>query len=559
MDLFQTLAAAESAQRSGDVQRAEQLYRLALELKPDFGEVHNNLGVAYEAQGKLEEAIACYRRALDLKPDFAEAHNNVGNVLSAEGKHEDAIVCYRRALELKPGFADAHNNLGNALNAKGDFDEAIVCYRRALELRPGYAGAHNNLGKLMHGQGKHDEAIECFRRAIELNPNYAKAHDNLGVALKEQGKLQDAVECLRLAVEIAPEYVEAQNNLAATLMEQGKWDEALAAYDRALRLNPSLADAHYAKSCLLLQRGNFEQGWVEQEWRWKIGQLSSREFCQPQWQGEVLQGLTILLHAEQGIGDTIQFVRYAAIVKSLGAKVVVECQKPLRKILATCPGIDQLVASGSSLPAFDVQSPLQSLPRWFRTTIDSIPAAVPYLSVDPNLKAEWRDKLAAVRGFRIGINWHGRGGMGSYRKRDVPLNEFSILARIPNVRLVRLQKDVEPGELDDTRQSVPLIELGDFDTDHGAFMDTAAVMANLDLVITSDTSVAHLAGALGVPVWLALPVASDWRWLLERSDSPWYPTMKLFRQTAQGDWKGVFERMAEELQALASAKAVKGE
>jgi hypothetical protein len=320
-------------------------------------------------------------------------------------------------------------------------------------------------------------------------------------------------------------------------------------------LKPDYADAHWNLSLLVLRFGDFEQGWVEHEWRWKIDQTQPREFSKPRWDGEALEGQTILLHAEQGFGDTIQFVRYAALVKERnpGAGVVVQCQKRLVNLLRTCRGIDRLVLEGGELPAFDVHAPLLSLPGILKTTLETIPADVPYLFADEGLVAKWKAKLDAVKGFRVGINWHGREGNVESRRRDVPLEFFEGLAQVPGVRLVSSQKGEaatrsevggqgsELGETDAARPTI--VDVGEFDTDSGAFMDTSAIMMNLDLVITSDTSVAHLAGALGVPVWVALPFVPDWRWLLDRSDSPWYPTMRLFRQKRIGDWMGVFEEI----------------
>jgi hypothetical protein len=312
---------------------------------------------------------------------------------------------------------------------------------------------------------------------------------------------------------------------------------------------------------LLLLQGDFERGWPELEWRWKSGEIIERKFSQPRWKGEPLAGKTILLHSEQGLGDTIQFVRYAEVVKEGNpeATVVVECEQPLVNLLQSCRGIDRLVTEGEELPAFDVQAPLLSLPGILGTRVETIPARVPYLFADNRLVEEWNSKLAAVgtaqatetsavSGLRVGINWQGRAGKGEWRKRDVPVEYFARLAEIPGLRLIRLQKGGAESNVPCPKSNVGEIEtaifdLGDFDTQRGAFVDTAAIMMNLDLVITSDTSVAHLAGALGVPVWVALPFAPDWRWLLDRSDSPWYPTMRLFRQKSIGDWAGVFEEI----------------
>jgi hypothetical protein len=358
-------------------------------------------------------------------------------------------------------------------------------------------------------------------------------------------------------LKLKPDYVEAHYNLGNGLKDQGKLDEAIASYGRALELNPDYADAHWNRSLLWLLKGDFDQGWPEYEWRWRTAQVASRTFPEPRWDGGSLAGKTILLHAEQGLGDTIQFIRYAPLVQRLGATVIVECQKPLQPLLTSCAGIDQLFGEGDPLPECATQAPLLSLPGIFRTSLSSIPAAVPYLFAAPALIERWQEELRDVHGCRIGINWQGRPKPGHWRQRSIPLGQFAALAEIPGVRLIGLQKGAGREELTQAEEGFPVLDLGD-EVDQAAapFMDTAAIMMNLDLVITSDTAAAHLAGSLGVPVWLALPWAPDWRWLLDRGDSPWYPTMRLFRQRQRGDWAGVFAELRQALcERLSSSTA----
>jgi hypothetical protein len=300
-------------------------------------------------------------------------------------------------------------------------------------------------------------------------------------------------------------------------------------------------------------QGDFHCGWREYEWRWQSTQLEQHAFAQPRWDGSPLLDRRILLHAEQGLGDTIQFIRYAALIKrqNPAATIIVECQRPLTNLLMRFPGIDQLIAAGDPLPPFDVQSPLLSLPGIFQTTLATIPANIPYLFAELKLVEHWRNWLKSVGGLRIGINWQGRAGEGEFQKRNVPLESFIELAQLPGVQLIKLHKQQEGARASNPCPQVALLDPGpDFDTFHGAFEDTAAIMLNLDLVITSDTSVPHLAGALGVPVWIALPFVPDWRWMLQRTDSPWYPTMRLFRQQSPGDWNGVFAEISAELRRL---------
>jgi tetratricopeptide (TPR) repeat protein len=532
----------------GKLDEAVACYRRALELKTGFAEAQSNLGNALREQGKLDEAVRCYRRALELKADFAEAYGNLGNALKDQGKLDEAVACYRRALAVNPNHAEAHNNLGVALKSQGKLDEAVACYRRAAELRADFADAHSNLGNALRDQGKFDEAVACCRRALELKPDFAEAYSNLGNALKDQGEPDEAVACCRRALQLKPDSAEIHCNLGLAFHDQGKLDEALACYRRAVELNPHYADGHASLAVNHLLRGDFQRGWPEYEWRWRTKHLSPRLFQQPLWDGCSLTGKTILLHAEQGLGDTLQFVRYAALVKGFGGTVILECQKPLVALLATCAGVDQLVGQGDAIPTFSTQAPLLSVPGILKTSFETIPATVPYLSATPALIDRWREKLREVPGYKIGINWQGRGGHGPWRVRNIPLQQFAALAEIPGVRLINLQSGAGREELARAGESFPVVDLGDaVDQTGGAFMDTAAIMMNLDLVITSDTALPHLAGSLGVPVWVALPFAPDWRWLLERADSPWYPTMRLFRQRERGNWQAVFDDIRKAL------------
>ena len=580
--------ALQGPEDPGKLAEAVACYRRALKLKPDYAEAHNNLGNALRDQGKLDEAIACYRKARKLEPNYAEAAYNLGNALKDQEKLDEAVVCYRRAVQLKPGYAEAHNNLGNVLNEQGQPEEAAACFRKALELKPDYAEAHNNLGNAFQAQGKLDEAAACFRKAVEQKPDYAVAYNNLGLALKNQGNLDEAVACCRRALELRPDYAEGHNSLGIALWAQGNLAEAAACYGRALELTPDYAEAHLNRALFWLLSGNFAQGFPEFEWRWRKKDFPPRGFRQPLWDGGPLQEKTILLHAEQGFGDTFQFIRYAAWVRRRHplAKVVVEVQQPLLGLLAcslrgdglppaagpcqgkeqACSlrgeglppaaapgegkeqtdllGIDQLVGHGAALPEFDVHAPLLSLPWLCQTTLENVPADVPYLHAAPGLVTQWRERLNKFPGFKIGICWQGNSQYRGDRFRSIPLRRFAALAQVPGICWISLQKSEGSEQLAEVRNEFPVVDLAkELDEAAGPFMDTAAVMTNLDLVITSDTAIAHLAGALGVPAWVALPYVPDWRWLLRRSDSPWYPAMRLFRQKSRGDWAGVFEEM----------------
>jgi tetratricopeptide (TPR) repeat protein len=574
--------------QSGDLQEAERLYRQILQeepsladahsylgvllqavgrgqealacfeqvvlLNPDQANAHNNLGNAFRCQGRLEEAVACLRQALRLNPQHAYAHNNLGAALLDQGHRALAIECYRQALRLDPAFANAHYNLGSALAAEGQPAEAVECFRQALRFNPGLVDAHNNLGNLLKDQGHIAEAIECYREALRINPHDIKAHNNLGVALRDHGNLAEALECFRQALTIDPREAEVHNNLGIAFMWLGQLEESLEQFELALRIHPDHKRALLNRSLQRLLRGDWERAWPDYEQRWVQADVTPRSFQQARWDGSRLDGKAILVYAEQGLGDTIQFLRYLPLVRQLGITVCFECQPALTNLLAGIAGVDQIVAAGAPLPHFDVQAPLLSLPGIFGTTVSTIPAPVPYLRADSERREWWRKELEPLGGFKIGIAWQGNPEVKGDCYRSFPLTCFEALARVEGARLVSLQKG--PGTVQLSAQTFPILDLSDRLDREAAFIDTAAVMMNLDLVVTVDSALAHVAGALGVPVWVPLSLAPDWRWLLERTDSPWYPTMRLFRQDRLGDWESVFAEMATALMVPGSDRAL---
>jgi tetratricopeptide (TPR) repeat protein len=518
--------------------------RRALELNPDLPEAHNNLGKALQTNDQLDEAVNCYRQALVLQPELSEAHNNLGSVFMVQNKLEDAVACLTRALELRADYAEAFTNLSYALVKLGRPNEAVAGCRRFLEGRPDVPEVLAGLGNALQALGRLEEAVTCYRRALEVKPDFAGAYNDLGLVFQAQEKLAEAAVCFQRASDLEPDNAGIYSNLGNVLLHSGRLDEALQSYERSIELDADRPHAHYGRAMLRLLCGDMEQGWPEYEWRWKTSQFTPRDFARPRWDGSRLNEQTILLHAEQYLGDTIQFVRVATLVKKQNpaATIVVECQRPLQKLLNTCQGIDLLVVRGQTLPPFDVHAPLLSVPAIARTSLDSVFSDVPYLFADGALVAQWRQRLQPLRGLRVGVNWRGRSVT---QKRDIPIEQLGSLAELPGVSLISLQKGEGRAELlVRDRKHLQITDFGDdFDTVHGPFMDTAAIIANLDLVITSDTSIPHLAGALGVPVWLALPRLPEWRWMLDRDDSPWYPTMRLFRQKSEDDWAGVFREI----------------
>jgi Tfp pilus assembly protein PilF len=503
-----------------------------------------SLGLREHQAGRLIQAEQLYQQILQANPQHADALHLLGVLISQKGRDDLAVGYIEQALAVKPRIGAFHNNLGFSYLALQRLDDAEAQFLQAIELQPDFAMAHNNLGNVYRTRGMWAEAANCYRRAVELQPDYPEANGNLGVVLQEQAKLE----------------------------------EALVWYDQALSLNPDHAETHLNRAMLWLALGRWEQGWAEFEWRWRTKDLPGYHLRQPRWDGSTFAGRTIFVYAEQGLGDTLQFIRYLPRVTARGGRIIFECQSPLLKLLGAFPGIDRLVGRGSPMPSCDVHMPLLSLPGLFQTDESSIPATVPYLHADAKLVRQWRHALQwTVDGgrwmdqnqepteihrppstvhrphFKVGIAWQGNPGKPFDSHRSMPLAHFAPLADVAGVQLISLQKGPGAEQLGGWPGHQAPATLGDsFDEAAGAFMDTAAVMQNLDLVISSDTAVPHLAGALGVPVWVALPLASDWRWLVHREDCPWYPSMRLFRQTRYGDWEGVFAHIAAELRVLAT-------
>jgi Flp pilus assembly protein TadD len=515
-------------------------------VRPD---AHNDLGNALLALGCLVEAVASYREALRLRPDFPEALNNLGVALLGLGRPAEAEASCREALRLRPDYPEAHNNLGNALYF-GRPAEAGASYRQALRLRPDYPEAHNNLGNALCNLGRPAEAEASHREALRLRTDYPEAHNNLGTTLCNLGRPAEAEASYREALSLRSDYPEAHNNLGNALCNLGRPAEAEASYREALRLWPDYPDAHANFGYALLLSGRFEEGWIEHEWRWKTKQLSgdARNFSAPLWSGQAIGDRVLLLHAEQGLGDTLQFCRYVSAVVA-SARTVLEVQAPLVRLLSRLPGIIEIVARGDRLPPFDLHCPLLSLPRAFGTTLDTIPASVPYLAADRARAAEWRERLVDLDGLRVGLVWAGGRRLAADSRRSIIFDTLAPLGEVLGISFISLQK----GEAADQAADPPRgLLLHDFTADLHDFAETAALVDGLDLVISVDTAVAHLAGALGKPVWLLNRFDTDWRWLLNRDDNPWYPTLRQFRQPSPGDWNNVISAVRDALRRLAN-------
>ena len=451
-----------------------------------------------------------------------------------------------RALALAPRFAEALNNLGNALMARGRTEEAAQNFQASLAIDAGSAEAHFNLGNALMDLGSTEEAAASYGRAVDLDGDDTGKLYNLGNALGALDRAEDAVDCYRSALEADPENTDALNNLAAACKDLGRLDEARECYRRALSFEPDSVDLHWNHSLVLLQSGDFAEGWREYEWRWRTPSFARflRDFEPPLWEGGDLSGKTILVHAEQGFGDAIQFVRYAPMVAARGGRVVLECRPGLERLFAGTDGVAEVVTLDAPLPPFDVHIPLMSLPRVFATELDTIPAAVPYLSVPAD--AEAGDEIQGATGLKVGIVWVGSPTRPDNDKRSCEPCHFAPLMGIPGTSFFSLQV----GEFADGFRELEGRAV-DLSPGLGDFADTAAAVQALDLVISVDTAVLHLAGALARPAWGALSFPTGFLWMGGRDDSPWYPTMRLFRQDAPADWEPVFRRLGRELEALA--------
>lgn len=526
--------------------------RWVLALEPGDAEAMHLLGILAHQRGANEEAIEWIGGAIREIPGEPVYHSNLGEVLRAAGRFEEAISAYHRALGLAPALPEVHNNLGNALSAQGDLAGAEAAYRRAIELKADYAGALANLGSVLSDQGRHAEAVIACRRALKSQPHFPPAGNNLGVALIALGQPAEAVAVLRRVIELHPQMAAAHKNLGDALVELGAFAGADAAFARALELNPANANARFSQGLLALLLGNFERGWPLYEARRDVFRQSRRGFSQPMWEGEPLAHRRILVHAEQGFGDAIQFVRYVRLLAAkCDGEVIVECQRELVSLFSRLNGVSAVVAYGDALPEFDVHAPMLSLPWLFQTTAESIPAEVPYLFPDPQRVADWAGRLGerSSSRLRVGMVWASNPENRQARKRDIALRQLEPLWKLDGVDFFSLQMGSSAARTSAAHLTDHTGQLQDF-------ADTAAFLVQLDLIISVDTATPHLAGALGLPVWTLLAQVPDWRWGVTGEKTAWYPTMRLFRQPSPGDWESVIRQVAQELAATVSSRRV---
>jgi tetratricopeptide (TPR) repeat protein len=529
-------------------------YQMAANLDPKDDHIYNNWGVVLRDQGKPEEAVTCFQKAIQLNPGNANAYHNLGHALNDLGRREGSIPCYQKAIFCNPSNSAHYKSLGNALRETGKLDESLEVLSRALERFPDDPEAYYNLGASLKAKGRLEEAEQCYQKAIVLNPGLPETYYNLGNVFKEMGKLDEACQQFYQSLKLNPKFAETYNNLGMIYKEKGELDYALKMFNTASEVKPGFAEAHWNKGLTILLTGNFLEGWEGYEWRWEKPDYKryKRKFIAPLWQGEDLFEKRILLHAEQGYGDTLQMIRYASLVADRGARVFVECPQELLTLLAGTPGVGLVLGRGESFPEFDFHCPLMSLPKAFGTTLETIPQTVPYIIANPALIKIWKARVDAKgEGFRVGLVWAGNPEHLNDRNRSCSSETLSLLAQVKDVQFYSLQIGGAGKETTGTTPSFGMIDLTGLIRN---FSDTAALIENLDLVISVDTAVAHLSGALGRMIWTMLPFSPDWRWLLGRGDSPWYPTMRLYRQPEPGNWKEVVKKVKDDLQQLAEGR-----
>jgi len=524
-------------------------YRRVLALEALQPEALHFLGVALAQQGKHGEAVASLSLVTGMQPGNAAVWNHHGNALAGLDRNEEALLSYERAIALAADFAEAHYNRGVTLAALGRAELALDSYQRAITLEPDHAAALNNLGNAFADLNRFTEALAAYAGATQVSPKFVDAWINRANALRRLARYEEAADAARTALDLEAGSARAHSALGAATACMGRYEQALVSYRSALELEPALAEAAWNKAIAELSQGRLREGWLGYESRWQVKSLhlARRHSPDPPWLGaDSIQGRVILLHAEQGYGDSIQFCRYAPLVAACGAKVLLGVPGALGTLMGSLAGVDTVVTL-PPIPAFDRHCPLLSLPLAFGTELDSIPASVPYLHADPAARAEWAARLGPRTVPRVGFAWSGSASHTNDLNRSMPLQSLLPLLSC-GVLCVSLQKEIRATDAPRLLKLPEMLRLGEALTDFAA---TAALLSELDLVVTVDTAIAHLAGALGRPVWILLPHVADWRWLREREDSPWYPTARLFRQPRPGDWGSVIERVAAELQAFA--------
>jgi tetratricopeptide (TPR) repeat protein len=523
-------------------------YQQAVLVKPDFADAHNAMGNALLAQRKIDMAIVAFQNAVAANSKYANAHFNLANAWVERGEIDQAISSYHRALRISPDFHGALYNLGNAWMRKREFRQAIECYQSAIAAKPDFAEGHYNLGNAFTEIGQRNDAIACFERAVALKPNLIEAHYNLGVAWMRTSDSGRAIAYFRNVLKLQPNHAEAHTNLGYMLQERGLFDEATQSFERAISLRPDLPQPHVGLGWALIRQGDFERGWPEAAWQWKIAAARpDLQFSGDVWDGGTLNGQRILVCAEWGLGDAIQAARCLPEVARRGGKVILCCPRELKRLFQDIAPIEELLTPEDPLPHHDIHCFLFQLLAILRVNPIANPQG-PYINADPALVRQWKQRVPNDGRLKVGLSWLNNPIIPG--RCPASLATWSPLGQVPNIWLCSLQKPLR----DAKRPNIPIgppialppgLEIADWTSELNDLAETAALIANLDLVITIDTAVAHLAGAMGKPVWVLLKHIPDWRWMLNRPDSPWYPSVRLFRQPTPGDWHTPMRQIVE--------------
>ncbi|MBB15175.1 hypothetical protein CMK22_07875 [Candidatus Poribacteria bacterium] len=538
--------------KQGKLEEAVHACQQALKLEPEDAGTYYNLGIALQKLEKLDEALIIYQKAIKIQPNNAEIHNNLGAILWKQGKLDESIQAYQNAIKTQPNYAEAYNNLGNALQEQGKLDESIQAYQNAIKTQPNYAGYYSNLGNILQEQGKLDESIQAHRNAIKIQPNYAGPYNNLGNVLHEQGKLDESIQAYQNAIKIQPNYAEPHNNLGNVLREQGKLDESIQAYQNAIKIQPNYAEPHNNLGQTLLLTGNLHQGWKEYEWRWECKDFSSeiRYFPQVLWEGSDLKDKSILVWAEQGVGDQIMFASMLHDLSHMEANIITDCDIRLIPLFKRAfpkiqifprdnPPVQQLLDTN-----IDYQIPIGSLGRWLRSTTKNFKVKnQSYLQACPEKSAKLKKKYKKLAGNKplIGISWKSRN-QNFGEAKSTPLKFWIPILSRQDCFFINLQYGNVKQEIEEhisNKSDISLYLDNDIDPLEN-LDDFAAQVAALDLVISTSNATVHMAGALGKTVWNLLRYMPSWRWMLNKRDTLWYPSMKLFRQNKIRDWLSTF-------------------
>lgn len=515
----------------------------------------NNLGLAYKNLGRLEESLKAFDQAIAIQRGFSDAMFNRANVLIELDRLRDALAAYDQLLASYPGDPELHFRRGRLLVALDESAQALASLSKAVALAPNHLEALTARGILLAGSKHLQEARQDFEASIRLAPHLPSAHSNLGNVLSDMGLSSDALICYHKAIQIDPKFMDAQFNIGVVHQSLQQIDAAISAYRKAIEIDPMHVLAQWNLGLCLLMAGQMSEGWKQYEWRWKNAALDvfneRRNFDTPQWDGsQNLAGKTVLLYSEQGLGDSIQFCRFAHRIADLGANVILELQSPLIRLLSNVEGVAQVIERGDTLPQFDFHCPLMSLPLAFDTGLDTIPTNIPYLQVDDNLKVKWNTRLGETSDLRVGVAWSGRSSHADDHNRSAELKDVLTLLT-PGVQLISLQNEIRSSDLE---AITGRLEIQHFGSELTNMAETAALCDQMDIIVSVDTSIAHLAGALGKPLFVMLPFVPDWRWLLNRDDSPWYPTARLFRQSHKGKWSNVLTAVRLALEQALTAK-----